>query len=100
MKKFARLTTNPEGVNSVAVTMRVRVNNDVAERERERDVQMAKVHLEELSSRGRRTTSSKGRMRRNGSVFRHMCFVSVEFAARQTRTGSLSALYTKSAVVR
>lgn len=25
-------------------------------------------------------------MRRNGRVFRHMCFVSVELAARQTRT--------------
>lgn len=88
-----------ERVNNVGAIARAGVNNgDVAER-RERERAEENVSREKNYRRGKKNGEHEGayeNMLRNGRVFRHMCFVSVELATRQTRTGGLSAPHTKS----
>jgi len=60
-----------------------------SERERARDGENVYPERRIIVAEKKNAKGAYENMRRNGRVFRHMCFVSVELATRQTRTGAV-----------
>jgi len=88
--KILANATGYKRANSVGAKAREGVNNGDEwrrGRKKERKRRRECIPRDELSSRKKRTghEGAYENMRCNGRVFRHMCFVSVELATRQTR---------------